>query len=141
MRWRSCRGGLPSGRAVALTCVLALAFHPDATRSKPRQRDKGKTYTVDESTSALLSPEKQSLVRNFVQQMRRMGSGTVELPKVDSRFHVGEAVPETASLFILPHDAFSDVPQVTSYRFLLAADGILAVDPHSRRVVQIIEAP
>ena len=73
--------------------------------------------------------------------MERMTRGTVQLPNVDGIFEVGALVPETASLFILPHDAFSEAPQVTSYRFLLALNGIVVVNPESGWVVQIIDAP
>jgi hypothetical protein len=34
----------------------------------------------------------------------------------------------------------TEVPQVTSYRFVLAANGVIAVvDPATRRVIQVIQ--
>ena len=129
-----------TGRAIALA-ELAVILNAEAVNGKTDESRKGAARTVDETSSNLLSPEKQALVRNFVRQLNRMTRGTVQLPKLEETLAVGAAVPDTAGLFILPHDAFSEVPQVTSYRFLLASNGIAVVEPQSRLVVQMIEAP
>jgi hypothetical protein len=116
------------GTAVALTSNSSLA------QRTPRPR------TVDPTQSKLLDAEKQAQVKAFVRDYGRIVKDGPKLPKVDQALAVGELVPEDVALAALPQDSVTEVPQVTSYRFVLAANGAIAVvDPATRRVVQLIQ--
>ena len=96
---------------------------------------------IDSENPKVLAPEKQDIIRGFVGQLERMTRGEVKLPKVAETFDIGAVVPNTIELFALPHDIVGEVPQITSYRFFIALNGIVVVDPESRQVVQIVRAP
>jgi hypothetical protein len=117
-----------SGLAVALTSGSSLS------QGAPPPR------TVEPTPSSVLSAEKQAQVRAFVGDYDRIVKDGPKLPKVDQALAVGELVPEDVALAVLPQDSVTEVPQVTSYRFVLAANGAIAVvDPATRRVVQLIQ--
>ncbi len=94
--------------------------------------------TVDTTNSTMLSPEKQAQVRDGLRQFESIGRGETKLPRVDQDLVVGATLPEGIEPVALPQDRVTDVPQVTSYRFVLAQNGIAVVDPESRRVIQVI---
>jgi hypothetical protein len=79
-----------------------------------------------------LPPEKQALVK---EQVRRERPPEAQLA---GQMMVGMVVPEDVALWALPQDSVSEVPAVTSYKFLLAGKTIAVVDPESRKVIQII---
>ena len=51
---------------------------------------------------------------------------------------VGTIIPDNVALWALLQDSMSEVPAVTSYKFLLTGKSIAVVDPESRKVIQII---
>ncbi len=124
-----------------LSIAFGLGITSDGVPAQPRTPEKAKGETIDSTNSALLSPKKQALIRAFVGQVERMTKGEVKLIKADESFAVGAPIPGSVELFALPQDGFGDVPSVTSYRFFLATNGIVVVDPDTRQVVQIIQAP
>jgi len=88
----------------------------------------------------MLSAEKQGQVKAFVRDYDRIVKDGSKLPKLDQALAVGELVPEDVTLAALPQDSVTEVPQVTSYRFVLAGNSTIAVvDPATRRVVQVIQ--
>jgi hypothetical protein len=117
-------------RTVLPALLLAIASPGLAqTGSPPR--------TIDTTNSTTLSLEKQQRVKEFIQQHDRL-KGTEPLPRAAETFDPGMPVPEQIELVALPEDRTTEVPQVTTYQFFLAANGIVVVDPASRRVVQVI---
>ena len=119
--------------AVGSTAV-ALTSNSSLAQRTPRPR------TVDPTQSKLLDAEKQAQVKAFVRDYDRIVKDGPKLPRVDQALAVGELVPEDVALAALPQDSVTEVPQVTSYRFVLAANGAIAVvDPATRRVVQLIQ--
>ncbi len=120
----------------ALSLILALAAEPGSSAAQPQKAASART--IDTNNSSLLSPEKQKLVREFVALHDRTATERDKLPRLDEAYEVGAAVPESAHLFAHPADQMNEAPRITSYRFVLAKNGILVVDPSTRTVVQII---
>ena len=117
-----------SGLAVALLKGSSLA------QGVPPPR------TVDSTHSTVLSAEKQAQVKAFVRDYDSIVKDGSKAPKVDQALAVGELLPEEVTLAALPQDNVTEVPQVTSYRFVLAGNGTIAmVDPATRRVIQVIQ--
>ena len=85
-----------------------------------------------------LSDTKQIRIKAFVKHLERMGKEAGPPTKTEDTFTVGMTVPSSIVLFALPEDAVTDVPQVTSYRFFVAENGIIVVDLSTRGVVQVI---
>ena len=109
---------------------LALA-QPALAQTDPAPR------TVDTTSSTTLSPDKQQRVKEFIRQQDQL-KGTEPLPRSAETFTTGMTVPESIPLVALPEDRTTEVPQVTTYQFFLAANGIVVVDPTLRQVVQVI---
>jgi hypothetical protein len=117
--------------------LIALSLALGGLSGTPAQSEV-KTKTIDTTQSTSLSPEKQARIKEFVRQQDRMKEAG-QLPKSEQSFTVGAVVPSSIELVALPEDASTEVPQVTSYRFFLAANGIVMVDPESRKVIQVIQ--
>lgn len=75
---------------------------------------------------------KQDLVRDIVSRERLQpepGAGQL-LP--------GDRVPRGIPLRGLPRDMVTEVPKVTSYRYVVAVNGIAIVEPATRTVLQLL---
>jgi hypothetical protein len=116
--------------AALITILLSMGDVAARTTVPPK--------TVDTTASTSLSSEKQIRIKAFVQHLARMGKEAAPPARTEDSFTVGMTVPSSIVLFALPEDAATDVPQVTSYRFFVAENGIIVVDPNTRRVVQVI---
>lgn len=123
--------------ASALFAILALLFGLVSAVAQPQKA--APSRTIDSSNSSLLSPEKQKLIREFVAIHERTATERDKLPRLDEAFEVGSPVPGSAHLFAHPMDQVNEAPRITSYRFTLAKNGILVVDPSTRVVIQVIE--
>jgi hypothetical protein len=86
-----------------------------------------------------LSAERQLEVKTSIARQSRGLKPGQELPKSAEIFKVGDTVPAATALVTLPQEAFSAVPEVTSYSFVLMREGIAVVDPATRKVIQVIE--
>ena len=122
------------GALVAFVTVMAILLSLGGIQAQTKMPAK----TVDTTASTSLSGEKQVRIRAFVQHLERMGKEAAPLAKTEDSFAVGMTVPSSIVLFALPEDTATDVPQVTSYRFFVAENGIIVIDPSTRRVVQVI---
>jgi hypothetical protein len=85
---------------------------------------------VEPMKPVLLEPAKQARIREDVK---------MRAPAPQAAVQVGATVPTSVSLYALPEDSVTELPQVTTYRFFLAGDSIAIVDPASRTVVQLID--
>jgi len=80
----------------------------------------------------LLPADKQALVKEYVQKAK------VPVSDIGVAVTVGTAIPSNADLFALPEDTMTEVPKLTSYKFLHVASAIAVIDPETRTVVQMI---
>jgi len=120
-------------RALGCAGLLAAALAGSAlAQGAPHPR------TVDTTNSTQLSPEKQRRIRDFVGQQAKLKDNE-PLKTEDRAFTPGMAVPSSIGLAGLPEDRATEVPQVTTYQFFLASNGIVLVDPATRVVVQVIK--
>jgi hypothetical protein len=80
-----------------------------------------------------LPAEKQAIVKEHIKRNK------VPTTNIDAPVTVGMTVPETVELFALPQDTVTELPTLTSYKFLITGNAIAVVDPDSRKVIQIIQ--
>src|SRR5215213_8759618 len=96
-----------------------------------------------EATGSLpvtLSLNKQREIKASIAGSERgLGPGE-QLPRVADEFGLGTIVPPSVELIALPQDAFTEIPTISSYRFVLMNDGIAVVDPATRVIVQVIKS-
>jgi hypothetical protein len=116
---------------IAVALIALLLAGPGLAETNPAPR------TLDTTNSTSLSPEKQERVKEFIRRHDQL-KGTDPLPRSQETFTPGAKVPDSIALVALPEDRTTEVPQVTTYQFFLAANGIVVVDPNSRQVVQVI---
>jgi hypothetical protein len=108
-------------RAALLTLVLTAGPVPAQTGGTPV-----------ETMPVPLPPDKQTIVREHARRDKMPEAN------VDGPVTIGATIPEAVELWGLPEDSVSEVPAVTSYKFLLTGKTIAVVDPDSRKVIQII---
>jgi hypothetical protein len=86
-------------------------------------------------TPAVLSTEQHAKIRDTLR------SGTAEhLTNVQFSTAVGEVVPGTVRLYVLPISIIEYAPQFRDYEYILVGDEILIVDPSTLRIVAVIAA-
>jgi hypothetical protein len=87
---------------------------------------------VESSVPAVLSPEKQKLIREHARRSNLPIADLGEPARIDM------IIPPEVDLLVLPQDMTTEVPTTTSYRYLITSDVIAVVEPESRKVIQLI---
>ena len=84
---------------------------------------------------AALSTEQHAKIRDTlrIEKSERLAS-------VPFSTKVGEAVPGTVHLYVLPVSILEYAPQYRGYEYILVGDDILIVDPRTHRIVAVIAA-
>jgi hypothetical protein len=91
------------------------------------------TGTPVETPPVPLPPEKQAIVKEHIKR------NNVPATEFGAPVTVGMTLPDTVELFALPQDTVTEVPKVTSYKFLVTGAAIAVIDPDTRKVIQLIE--
>jgi len=84
---------------------------------------------------AALSSEQHAKIRDTLRVEK-----SERLAKVPFSTKVGEAVPGTVHLYVLPVSIMEYAPQYRGYEYILVGDEILIVDPRTMRIVAVIAA-
>lgn len=93
---------------------------------------------ADETKSgapAALSTEQHAKIRDTLR-----GGEAKRLTNVPFSTTVGEVIPGTVHLYILPVSIVEYAPQYRGYEYILVGDEILIVDPRTLRIVAVIAA-
>jgi outer membrane biosynthesis protein TonB len=137
----------PTAQAPVKTKPAMTAQTP--TASKPETKGQGGTAQTSESPKspsaakdeaksappAALSTEQHAKIRDTLR-----GGSAERLTGVHFSTTVGEAVPETVRLYVLPVSVLEYAPQYRDYEYILVGDEILIVNPRTLRIVAVIEA-
>jgi hypothetical protein len=84
---------------------------------------------------AALSTEQHAKIRDTLRVEK-----SERLTKVPFSTKVGEAIPGTVHLYVLPVSIMEYAPQYRGYEYILVGDEILIVDPRTLRIVAVIDA-
>jgi len=114
-------------RGVGVTVFLSLCLLVSPHSPAQSQQSGRESATGWER----LSPSKQDRIRAYVQ---RRGI----TPMMSGRPAVGTIVPRSVPLRGLPRDMVTEVPKITSYRYVVLPRHIAIVEPTTRTVVQVI---
>ena len=109
-------------RLTVPVCIVLGGVFPALGQTSGTPVEAGKTP---------LSPDKQAVVREHVLRTKQPAQEVGPLT-------VGGPVAPEAELISLPEDTVTEVPQITSFKFVVAPNGIAVVDPETRQVVQLI---
>jgi hypothetical protein len=84
---------------------------------------------------AALSNEQHAKIRDTLRVEK-----SERLTSVPFSTKVGEAIPGTVHLYVLPVSIMEYAPQYRGYEYILVGDEILIVDPRTLRIVAVIDA-
>ena len=110
----------------------------NAQTSEPPNSRMAPGTARDETRSgppAALSAEQHVKIRNTLRIEK-----SERLAKVPFSTKVGEAIPGTVHLYVLPVSILEYAPQYRGYEYILVGDEILIVDPRTLRIVAVIDA-
>jgi hypothetical protein len=110
----------------------------NAQTSEPPNSRTAPTTARDETKSgppAALSTEQHAKIRDTLRVEK-----SERLTSVPFSTKVGEAVPGTVHLYVLPVSIMEYAPQYRGYEYIMVGDEILIVDPRTMRIVAVIEA-
>ena len=110
----------------------------NAQTSEPPNSRMAPGTARDETKSgppAALSAEQHVKIRNTlrIEKSERLAS-------VPFSTKVGEAIPGTVHLYVLPVSILEYAPQYRGYEYILVGNEILIVDPRTLRIVAVIDA-
>jgi uncharacterized protein DUF1236 len=110
----------------------------NAQTSEPPNSRMAPSTAKDETKSgppAALSSEQHAKIRSTlrIEKSERLAS-------VPFSTKVGEAIPGTVHLYVLPVSILEYAPQYRGYEYILVGDEILIVDPRTHRIVAVIDA-
>jgi hypothetical protein len=110
----------------------------NAQTSEPPNSRMAPSTARDETKSgppAALSSEQHAKIRNTlrIEKSERLAS-------VPFSTKVGEAIPGTVHLYVLPVSIMEYAPQYRGYEYILVGNEILIVDPRTLRIVAVIDA-
>jgi hypothetical protein len=137
-------GSIVIGGVLAIISTVALAqdatTRGGATSAAPSTQQNspntgpttnpGANTNVDaRSSGAMLSPEQRTTIKRYVVEQHMQ-------PTYRDRVAIGATLPGNIELQVVPNDWG---PSVTHYRYVYGGNGVVLVDPSTRRVVQVIE--
>jgi Protein of unknown function (DUF1236) len=110
----------------------------NAQSSEPPNSRMAPSTARDETKSgppAALSSEQHAKIRSTLRLEK-----SERLTNVSFSHKIGEAIPGTVHLYVLPVSIMEYAPQYRGYEYFLVGDEILIVDPRTLRIVAVIDA-
>jgi len=127
-----------TAQAPAVAKPQAAEHGGNAQASEPPNSHMAPSTARDETKSgppAALSSEQHTKIRDTLRVEK-----SERLTSVPFSTKVGEAIPGTVHLYVLPVSIMEYAPQYRGYEYILVGDEILIVDPRTLRIVAVIAA-
>jgi hypothetical protein len=127
-----------TAQAPSVAKPLAAEHGGNAQTSEPPNSRMAPSTARDETKSgppAALSSEQHTKIRDTLRVEK-----SERLANVPFSTKVGEAIPGTVHLYVLPVSIMEYAPQYRGYEYILVGDEILIVDPRTLRIVAVIDA-
>ena len=112
-----------SAIALALAVIPASAFAQTTI-----------TTTTETHGPIVLTPEQRTVIYRTVTRERRVAPA----PGPVVSYEVGAPVPREVAVYDFPEDAYIEVPQLRSYRYVYVNNRLMLVDPATSRVIDVI---
>src|ERR1700685_4406826 len=128
----------PAETAQAPSAAKPAEHGGNAQNSEPPNSRMAPCTARDEAKSsppAALSSEQHAKIRDTLRVEK-----SERLANVPFSTKVGEAIPGTVHLYVLPVSIMEYAPQYRGYEYILVGDDILIVDPRTHRIVAVIAA-
>jgi hypothetical protein len=127
-----------TAQAPAAAKPQAAEHGGSAQNSEPPNSRMAPGTARDETKSGpptALSSEQHTKIRDTLRIEK-----SERLTSVPFSTKVGEAIPGTVHLYVLPVSVMEYAPQYRGYEYILVGDEILIVDPRTLRIVAVIDA-
>jgi hypothetical protein len=127
-----------TAQAPAAVKPQAAEHGGNAQTSEPPNSRMAPSTAKDETKSgppAALSSEQHAKIRDTLRIEK-----SERLANVPFSTKVGEAIPGTVHLYVLPVSIMEYAPQYRGYEYILVGNEILIVDPRTLRIVAVIDA-
>jgi hypothetical protein len=127
-----------TAQAPAAVKPQAAEHGGNAQTSEPPSSRMAPGMARDETKSgppAALSTEQHAKIRDTLRIEK-----SERLTSVPFSTKVGEAIPGTVHLYVLPVSIMEYAPQYRGYEYILVGNEILIVDPRTLRIVAVIDA-
>jgi uncharacterized protein DUF1236 len=125
---------MPSKEKPVTTAQTAVKEKPATVAQAPAKDSVAKDDTKSGAPAAL-SAEQHTKIQDTMR-----GEKTERLSNVQFSTTVGEMIPDTVHLYVLPVSIVEYAPQYRGYEYILVGDEILIVNPRTMRIVAVIEA-
>jgi hypothetical protein len=130
----------PAKEKSAETAQAPAAAKPEAAEhgGNAQNSEPNSRTAKDETKSgapAALSTEQHAKIRDTLQ-----GGDAKRLANVPFSIKVGEAIPGTVHLYVLPVSVMEYAPQYRGFEYILVGDEILIVNPSTLQIVAVIDA-
>ena len=120
-----------------IALLLALGMGPAAAQTRPAdipaQPGAAGTVSPADPTRLQLSSEQKTAIINAVRQQP-----TTIRPSIEFSVAVGEMVPPSIELYLLPDNAWATIPQAKALKYTVVQNQIVLVDPITLRIVDVL---
>jgi len=118
--------------ALALSLVLGSGLAGAQTRPPDALPQPGAVSPADPAQLQLTPAQKASILKAV-----RENSATIR-PPTSFAVAVGEMVPPSIELYILPDNALAEVPEAKSVKYTVLQNQVVLVDPTNMRIVDVL---
>jgi Protein of unknown function (DUF1236) len=113
--------------------VLSLALGVGIAAAQTRSPDTKGAVSPADPAQLQLSPEQKTAILTAVRQQKANIRPSVEFPVA-----IGEMVPPSIELYMLPDNVLSTVPQAKSVKYTVVQNQVVLVDPTTMRIVDVL---
>ena len=120
------------------TLVLLLALGADLAAAQTRAPDglpqPGGAVNPANPAQLRLSPAQKTAILNAVRQQ----SASIRPPSSSFSVAVGEMVPPSIELYILPDTALLEAPEAKAVKYTVVQNQVVLVDPTTMRIIDVL---
>jgi hypothetical protein len=119
---------------LALFLALGAGLAAAQTRAPDGLPQPGGAVNPVNPAQLQLSPAQKTAILNAVRQQ----SASIRPPVSSFSVAVGEMVPPSIELYILPDNALSEVPEAKAVKYTVVQNQVVLVDPTTMRIIDVL---
>ncbi len=123
----------PLAAAFVLFAATAAAAAQTAPATPPLPAP-GATTTIDPNAGLKLTPDQRKMVFDSAMKQR----SRIKPPPPEVKAAVGEELPPSLELYLVPDDVAIAIPNTKLYKFTIVRNDVLLVDPTNMRIVDVL---
>jgi hypothetical protein len=120
--------------AVALLAGIGIAAAQNSPMSPPSSSSPGMAPRGSESAPLQLSAQQKTQIFQTVTKEK-----VKTPPPANLQLSVGSQVPSSVELYPLPANILTQVPAASKYKYTVAQNQVVLVDPANMKIVEVIK--